>query len=231
MNFCDYFSTLLNGLNCCNTLNHGHGPSVGTLQLSNDDQNSSYTSSETNNILQFSLIGTNQVPETQETLRVTQILFTDDYFQSPDSNTQQIWDAVDNNDLKAVFEFISSNDVSLLEDYDGFTLLHRSVIAGNVKMTGILSSKVEISAKDNVGRTALHYACMKNDVEIIKLLLNATADPLAQDSFGKVALDYCAKNSESQKVFGDLKPCKKISDSTKKNSRHGSKSFSERRNC
>lgn len=213
MNFCDYLSNLIKGFNCCNIPSHGHGNSIGTLHLSNDEQLSSFRSS--NDSLQYSFIG--KCPETQETQRVTQTLFTDECLQISDINIQQLWDAVDNNDIQTVNEFIVNSKINFLEDFDGLTLLHRSVIAGNAEMTEILAQKGNLSATDNVGRTALHYSCMKNDCEIIKILLDAKADPYIQDSFGKIPVDYCAKSSEALKIFTEPKFFRKIFDSSEKN--------------
>ena len=46
---------------------------------------------------------------------------------------------------------------------------------GTVKVIkAILKSKPDVNATDTVGRTALHYACRRGDIEIFKVLMEDT---------------------------------------------------------
>jgi hypothetical protein len=204
-------ATVMDHVICCKRIpNHGQNASIGTLELSENP--SSYSSINQDNIhegslkdsLQFSRISLKNNPETQETRRATQVILTDDCFVSLEKDMNQIWDAVDNNQLQLISEFISTNDVSLLEDFDGFTLLHRSVIAGNKEMTETLLNKIDSSAKDHLGRTPLHYACIKSDPEIVDLLLKNSSDPFITDKFGKIPADYCRRSLEIRKIFANF---------------------------
>ena len=213
MDVCDYMLKVIQSVMCCKNIpNHTHGVSRGTLDFSDHESHSLSHSFQVSvdmisvkDSLQYSRIEKKISPETQETQRATQIIFTDDCLVSLDKDIQQIWDAVDNNQIQLISEFISTNDVSLLEDFDGLTLLHRSVIAGNKEMTETLIGKIDISAKDHIGRTALHYACMRQDTEIITLLLKFAADPFATDKFGKIPADYCSANSQIRSIFSIIR--------------------------
>lgn len=213
MDVCDYVLKVIQDVICCKNIpNHTHGVSRGTLDFSDHESYSSSHSSQVSvdmisvkDSLQYSRIEKKVSPETQETQRATQIIFTDDCLVSLDKDIQQIWDAVDNNQIQLISEFISTNDVSLLEDFDGLTLLHRSVIAGNKEMTETLIGKIDISAKDHIGRTPLHYACMRSDAEIITLLLKSAGDPFVTDKFGKIPADYCAANQQIRSIFSTIR--------------------------
>lgn len=48
------------------------------------------------------------------------------------------------------------------------------------------------------GFTALHYAVLADDAEIIKALLDAGADPLLENDLGHRAIDYCESENTKQ---------------------------------
>ena len=54
----------------------------------------------------------------------------------------------------------------------------------------ILKSGAKIDAQDIAGRTALHYACLYNNLENVEILLYEYASPLKLDNSGKEPGDY-----------------------------------------
>lgn len=213
MDVCSYMLKVVQEVLCCKKPpNHTHGVSHGTIDLSDYENHSSCLNPEGGldyipgkEALHLNTNKKIVSPESLETQRATQIIFTDDYLVSIEKDIQQIWDAVDNNQIQVISEFVSTNDVSLLEDYDGFSLLHRSVIAGNKEMTESLIGKIDLSSKDHIGRTALHYACMKSDAEIISLILKSGGDPFVIDKFGKIPADYCTSNPQIRSIFSIIR--------------------------
>ena len=52
------------------------------------------------------------------------------------------------------------------------------------------------------GFTALHYAVLTESVEVIKLLLDAGADPLVENDLGHRAFEYCDSNDTKSLLEG-----------------------------
>ena len=63
----------------------------------------------------------------------------------------------------------------------------------------ILKSGAKIDAQDIAGRTALHYACLYNNLENVEILLFEFASPLIKDHYNKLPEDY--SNDELIKFF------------------------------
>lgn len=54
----------------------------------------------------------------------------------------------------------------------------------------LISAKADLNIQDFEGRSSLHWAVKRENVEAVKLLLAAKVDKNIQDGFGKTALDY-----------------------------------------
>lgn len=89
-----------------------------------------------------------------------------------------------------------------LFDGDGFntTPLMHSIDFGNYAITEFLiliakekNQDVGINLQDRIGRTALFYASYNNDMDSVRLLLDAGANPLILNNKGKKASDYTNK--------------------------------------
>ena len=59
--------------------------------------------------------------------------------------------------------------------------------------TGISKSNLMSRLAHGAGMTALHYAARRGDVEIVKLLLEAGADPYVENDLGMNAFEICEK--------------------------------------
>jgi len=109
--------------------------------------------------------------------------------------------AIKDNDEKKV-KFLIEKNKFLCQMYDDFnqTALH---IASKRKRKEIikiiLENGAKIDFKDFVGRTALHYACLYNNLENVEILLFEFASPLIKDHYNKLPEDY--SNDELIKFF------------------------------
>ena len=66
--------------------------------------------------------------------------------------------------------------------------------------THFLSPGADVYAKDNAGRTPLHYAAMIGRVDVVKALIAKGADVGAIDYFVKTPLDL-TKNNKIKKIL------------------------------
>jgi ankyrin repeat protein len=100
--------------------------------------------------------------------------------------------AIKDNDEKKV-KFLIEQNKFLCQMYDDFnqTALH---VASKRKrgeiIKIILKYGAKIDVKDCVGRTALHYACLYNNLENVEILLFELASPLIKDHYNKQPGDY-----------------------------------------
>ncbi|MDR3131791.1 MAG: ankyrin repeat domain-containing protein [Rickettsiales bacterium] len=78
--------------------------------------------------------------------------------------------------------------------YDLYKILkeYRNNEAGPVGHERLMGKHTDINAKDDMERTALHYAAYFNDTDMVELLLRAGANIDAQDNLGRTALHYAA---------------------------------------
>lgn len=59
------------------------------------------------------------------------------------------------------------------------------------------SLRIDVDVKDDIERTALHWACASNHSEIVGLLLHSNALDSCIDSSGLTALHYCVQNKSA----------------------------------
>ncbi|OMJ67145.1 hypothetical protein SteCoe_35772 [Stentor coeruleus] len=207
MEYYDYLIKLLKTSLCCeDTPRHQQEHSIGTISLS-DHSRSNSLSQSFHEIPYIPPIRTQTAQKTQ----ITEILETnvntqgfeslDNSIISPDDNGQGVWEAVENNDVEFIQSCILSQDISNLEDPNGFTLLHRGVIAGNVEMTEILASRSNVLAKDRLKRTPLHYACIHKSTDIVKELLKYGASISDIDIYGKTPSEYATESEEISELI------------------------------
>jgi ankyrin repeat protein len=71
------------------------------------------------------------------------------------------------------------------------TALHDAASLGDAEMAKeLVSSGIDVDARDEEGRTALHRAVLAGNVPITAVLLNAGSNPDIQDTAGRVPLHY-----------------------------------------
>nr|XP_023025928.1 uncharacterized protein LOC111513938 [Leptinotarsa decemlineata] len=94
--------------------------------------------------------------------------------------------------LKIIFEKNSFSKV-VLEVRDKFerTAIHHAVEHLPV-VEFLVGLEIDVNKEDNLGRTALHLAAVKNQVEVVKFLLANKADIGATDNFGNSLLHFAS---------------------------------------
>ncbi|KAL2810045.1 ankyrin repeat-containing domain protein [Aspergillus granulosus] len=87
----------------------------------------------------------------------------------------------------------------VVSDYDKMTALHWAALGGCAKITRFLlchGADVDISARDDEGRTPLHYAASYGHVAAIRILVEHGADINAQDEEGNTPLHLMMMNGK-----------------------------------
>ncbi|MFZ8865020.1 MAG: ankyrin repeat domain-containing protein [Rickettsiales bacterium] len=90
------------------------------------------------------------------------------------------------------------------------TLLHTTVKEGRTESVVELLSKkqdLDINAVDQDGNTPLHYAVMNNNLQIVDILLQATADPFIKNNKGEdpLSLADSTRNEEIVKLLNEAR--------------------------
>jgi len=114
---------------------------------------------------------------------------------------------------------------------EGFTPLHLAARARQSNIVGMLIAALRVNssvrvnssrdvnggpnndeqlavhpnAKDEVGRSPLHYACRSGRHETVALLLDAGADPEVEDGKSITLLDTCAEFEEEQDLWAEYR--------------------------
>jgi len=86
----------------------------------------------------------------------------------------------------------------------GGSALHASLGRDRKAMEMLLDAGAAVDAPDQHGRTVLHWAVEKNDVELVELLLARGALVNAKDTTGRTPLYYTWGGSEPARRIADL---------------------------
>jgi ankyrin repeat protein len=98
--------------------------------------------------------------------------------------------------LQKVYEALLAGESIHQTNAEGKTALHEAVLHKNKKIAinYLLDVGSDIEARDRLGRTALHMACITGDYDVAELLLNKGADINAADNNGNKAIHFAASN-------------------------------------
>lgn len=93
--------------------------------------------------------------------------------------------------LNAIKEVIGKNPSLVnLKDKDGMTCLHWAADRGHLSIVQyLLSGKADVNATDDCGNSPLHIACMSQQKEVVRLLLDAGADTSLVNCDGEAVID------------------------------------------
>lgn len=93
---------------------------------------------------------------------------------------------------------------SVQKNYRGLTPLHLAVANENEELVRELSSphvqKRALDEVDQLSRSPLHYAVLRNNVNIVRILISSRANLYKEDKTGATALHYAAKNNNFELV-------------------------------
>lgn len=93
-------------------------------------------------------------------------------------------------------------------------LLHRAVIMNHLRIVkeAVTSQTLSLDAKDKEGKTALHYTCFIDyiDLNIPKLLIENGASLMIRDSSGKIPFVYACENGRKEIVEMMIKKNKEV---------------------
>ena len=109
-----------------------------------------------------------------------------------------------------LFRGLESPDPNV-RDRRGWTPLHEAAAFGAYRCAYQLSGiqAVEIDARTSFQRTPLHLAALRGDVDVLELLLERGADPVAEDSAGETAADLlnrCTPPAVARALSGSTDP-------------------------
>ena len=148
-------------------------------------------------------------------------------------NISKFVSACGTNEVIEVRRMISEGvDINGVDSY-GYTGLMMAMYKGNTEVSRILLScnNIKIDIKNNIGWTALHYACTNNRIESVKLFLEhptCNKDIVRiEDNYGKTAElladrkgnKECVKlireyleNSDDREITGAVKDARSVDD-------------------
>jgi ankyrin repeat protein len=116
-----------------------------------------------------------------------------------DARYSDIFAAINNNDIKAVKDFIRKKPALVnITNEGGDTPLHKASI-GRTEIAELLVAKgANVNARENNGITPLHIAAERGNREIVELLISRGADINARRKNGKTPLHQASENGYTQ---------------------------------
>jgi ankyrin repeat protein len=127
---------------------------------------------------------------------------------------QELWCACANNDLENIKKYIELGADKNLKNIPHYKPIHFATIYGDQKIiTYLLEKRVDVEAKDERERTALHHAVINNiKKNNSELLLSYGALRNVKDCYGLTPYDYtCKRNkAEIKAYFEETDPKNKI---------------------
>lgn len=134
------------------------------------------------------------------------------YLQEVEREFERLFDAVENNDVKAMSDSFLRGAPLGLRDTRLDTLLHRAAQSNNVEAARLLVHHgADLEARNYLGETPLLTASLRDHREVMQLLIDAGANVNALDERRRTPLDIAELRSDPQ-ILAMLE---------KKHARHG----------
>lgn len=108
--------------------------------------------------------------------------------RADDGETPLHRSAEENECARLAFLLDAGADPSV-RDNAGLTPMHLAAVAGSFEASRILAPRSDLAAVDENGMTPLHLASNNGHSRVCSMLLEAGADPLAEDSEGRTPVD------------------------------------------
>jgi ankyrin repeat protein len=118
------------------------------------------------------------------------------------SNEEQLFNAVENDDVGEVKQLLAAGANPNIADQYGRTPLYYAAVSGNKEIVKILLDyHADPNRADNDGRTPLHDAAGRSgNKEIVQILLDYGADPNSADKYGTTPLLLAAEYGHKEIV-------------------------------
>jgi hypothetical protein len=120
-----------------------------------------------------------------------------------DSMGKAVWEAAyDGNEAELRRLIERGGSVNWRDEFGWTALMVASYWNGHEGCVRLLleAEAIEVNAKDNTDRTALHLAAIYGRLAIAKRLLEEGADPTLRNKYGDTAIDYAREYGKSEVV-------------------------------
>ena len=84
---------------------------------------------------------------------------------------------------EAVRSLLNFGGQPMSRDFQGETALHKAVRQGHKAVATLLVDRCDVNAKSSDGMTALHWACLNGNQELVEPLLARQADPCLRNDY------------------------------------------------
>lgn len=129
--------------------------------------------------------------------------FVDRFGKISDKNLNSIINLVENEDIESLQKIIDSGiefDIAIKDSYT--PLLYAAQKGKYESLQVLINAGADINFQCTAdGMTALHWACLNSDVEMVEVLLENGADPTLKDGYGRTPMVWAKKNQKIIKIF------------------------------
>jgi ankyrin repeat protein len=99
---------------------------------------------------------------------------------------------------ESLIQFVADagEDILAKDKKFGWTILHHAAYSGNVRAVRMAlgEDSIQVDALDEGGRTPLHLAFLRGNMEAVELLLRSGAEEGMVDMMDRTPVDYAPKN-------------------------------------
>ena len=133
--------------------------------------------------------------------------------ESDEESDEEVTDAIDRKDPDAMEKIMAEKGLHINAAVDGFggsALNHAAQVRSEVCARRLIERRADINQRDGNGYTALIWAAWNGHVGMVRLLLQAGADPRLKTKWGLGTALSLAKDYNHHEVVRLLVPCPAI---------------------